>query len=378
MKPKLLFIGHTYHKKTKSSQFMQDILSNYYDIENFYFDPYTEDMQTAFKVLNGRKFDVLVLWQIMPEIDRLKKYISFEHAAFFPMYDGVPPRSDRIWYQYRNVNIISFSKTLHDELKNLGFSSYYFQYFPKPIEITDFGNEKSVFFWQRINDITINTVGRLIDFNNLEHIHMHRAIDPSQTFVEPPVDILSKVTSSTWFDTREDMQKQMQKSAIYIAPRMFEGIGMSFLEAMAMGRCVIAPNYPTMNEYIKDGENGILYDLNNIKPVDLSRVREIQEKTKKYIESGYEVWEKQKYKIVSILSTLPKINKRSLIKKYTRQYEIDNVYSLFDMVPLVRIVGKPGHITYKLFGFLPFLLIKGGKDRKRIYVFGIPLIKMKG
>ena len=146
MKPKLLFIGHEYHKKTKSSQFMQDILSQYYDVENFYFDPYTEDIQTAFDILKGKKFEVMVLWQIMPSMDKLKKYISFDHSVFFPMYDGAPARNDKIWYEYRDVNIINFSKTLHDELKFLGFSSYYFKFFPKPIEIKDQGDKKSIFF----------------------------------------------------------------------------------------------------------------------------------------------------------------------------------------------------------------------------------------
>lgn len=57
------------------------------------------------------------------------------------------------------------------------------------------------------------------------------------------------------------MQQYIQKSALYFAPRKYEGIGMSFLEAMASGRCVIAPDYPTMNEYIKNGETGYLYNF---------------------------------------------------------------------------------------------------------------------
>ena len=34
---------------------------------------------------------------------------------------------------------------------------------------------------------------------------------------------------------------------------------MAFLEAMAMGMCVVAENQPTANEYILSGQNGILY-----------------------------------------------------------------------------------------------------------------------
>lgn len=381
MKPKLLYIGHAYHNKTKSTAFLKEMFGRDYDIETFDFDPYKDNMKTHFLSLKGKKYDVLVVFQIMPHLDELKKYISFKHAAFFPMYDGVPSRDDKIWWEYADVNIINFSKTLHDELKDLGFSSYYFQYFPKPIEITDKGDEKSIFFWQRINQININTVEKLIDFKTIKHIHFHHAIDPQHTFVEPDEEIAKKATHSTWFDTREDMQKQMQKSAMYIAPRAFEGIGMSFLEAMAMGRCVIAPNNPTMNEYIKNGENGILYDLNNPRPVDLSNVREIQKRTEQYIKNGFENWEKEKWKIIDVL-TMPVIkNDKLLVKKYKTQkkhYEINKRYYLFDFLPLLRIVGNQNRKKYKLFDFLPIVLIKGDEHKKRMYVFGIPLFKIKG
>ena len=57
---------------------------------------------------------------------------------------------------------------------------------------------------------------------------------------------------------------------------------MGFLKAMAMGRCVIAPNTPTMNEYIEDGINGFLYDLRNLSPLKIENVREIQKNAENY------------------------------------------------------------------------------------------------
>jgi glycosyltransferase involved in cell wall biosynthesis len=44
-----------------------------------------------------------------------------------------------------------------------------------------------------------------------------------------------------------------------MAPRRYEGIGMAFLEAMAMEMCVVAENQSTANEYILSGKNVILY-----------------------------------------------------------------------------------------------------------------------
>ncbi len=59
---------------------------------------------------------------------------------------------------------------------------------------------------------------------------------------------------------------------VYIAPRLFEGIGFSFLEAMSMGKAVIAADHPTMNEYIIHGVNGYLFSEHAPAPLDLSHV----------------------------------------------------------------------------------------------------------
>ena len=59
----------------------------------------------------------------------------------------------------------------------------------------------------------------------------------------------------------EEMTIDMLKSTIYIASRPYEGIGMSFLEAMADGRCVVAHDNTTHNEYIEHGKNGFLFDM---------------------------------------------------------------------------------------------------------------------
>ena len=58
---------------------------------------------------------------------------------------------------------------------------------------------------------------------------------------------------------RQNYLRELEKFHVYFAPRKYEGIGMTFLEAMAMGMCVVAENAPTANEYILSGKNGILY-----------------------------------------------------------------------------------------------------------------------
>lgn len=357
-KPKLLYIGHAYHNKTKSTQFLKDMLAEKYDVEIFDFDPYNDDINTHFLPLKGKEYEVAVIFQIMPHLDKLRKVINFKKSAFFPMYDGVPSREDPIWYEYKDTQIINFSKTLHEELHELGYSSRYVQFFPTPLEIANTGKTDSVFFWQRINPINAKTVEILLKNSNISHMHIHKVPDPQHEYIEPSEDNQWNITYSEWFDTRAEMQTKMQESAIYIAPRLYEGIGMSFLEAMAMGRCVIAPDNPTMNEYIKDGENGYLYDPQNPQPLTLANIRDIQQNTIRYIKEGYEKWEQEKYQILDWVEEKVKTNIKIPTKYEDNQVEI---------------------VTYKLFSVLPIIKVKQTRSSKKVYFLGIlPLFEING
>ena len=299
MKKKLLYIGHQYHNKTKSTQFLKGILAEQYEVETFDFDPYSDNLEKHFLPLKGRFYDVVCIFQIMPHLNELKKIISFDRSVFFPMFDDCRDRKDSIWNEYTNTQIINFSFNLHTELSKKGFSSHYIQYFPKPFDnINEWGNLDSVFFWQRINDINVNTIYNLLNENNINNLHIHKALDPMHKFVEPNKNIKWSISYSDWFEKKDDMLKEQQKSAIYIAPRTYEGIGMSFLDAMAIGRCVIAPNNPTMNEYIVDKFNGYLYNSKEIKPIKLGDIREIQKNTLEYIKQGYNKWKQEQHMIL--------------------------------------------------------------------------------
>lgn len=325
----LLFIGHNYHKKTKSADFIIDLLREKYDVTTFYYDPYSEDINTAFDSLNEAKFDVVVIWQITPDIRKMQNMLHSKHFVFFPMYDQSGLASDEFWYNYEKVRIICFSKTLALHLKDLGLDYRYIQYFPKPAKYKKKKNDIGIFFWQRVNKININTILSLFKNMKIDRLHMHKAIDPQNQFM----DIESKkinVTYSEWFSNKEELFNKIQEFPIYIAPRPTEGIGMSFLEAMAMGCCVISANKPTMNEYITDGKNGILYNLDNITPLKSFNAERIGYNAYKYICTGYKYWEQNKYKILNWCEEPIKSN----VKKYKK---LIRKYKLFNILPLLSI-----------------------------------------
>lgn len=342
----LLFIGHEFHRKTQSTKFLLDLLASKYSVEVIFADP---DADNFFENISQKEYDVLILFQIMPSLEKIKNIAKFKHFAFFPMYDHTKTLNNSRWNEYKNFNIINFSKTFHNICKNAGLSSFYIQYFPKPTDISDIGDEKSIFFWQRSEKITTKTIEKIISTDKINKLYLHKSPDPKNKFIVPSKKWQEKIIYSSWFDTKQEMQEYLQKSALYFAPRKYEGIGMSFLEAMAAGRCVIAPDYPTMNEYITNGSTGYLYNFKKPKKIDLNNIRKIQKNTIEYIKQGYTTWEQEKYKILDYIQTSPNIN----IEKINEHIYIKNEkIKILGFIP-AKIKQTNNYTKYEILNFIP-------------------------
>ena len=343
----MVYVGHEYHKKTKSVEFLIEIFQRKYNVYYMTYNDKTGQIEGD-KDAFGKMFEVLVLFQMPVPVETLRKTFIFKHGAYFPMYDGTGEAPNYFWLDYKEFNIINFSRTLHERLLGMGLSSYYIQYFPKTTEHLIRGKYNKAFFWQRRDVININTVCDLLSKSTVKSIHLHKSVDPGQKYIEP-TELQKKIYSfsySTWYVKKEDMLEDVEDAGIYIAPREYEGIGMSFLEAMAMGKCVIAPNHPTMNEYIQSGFNGYLYDIYNVKPIDNMEVDKIQQNTFQYMQEGFKNWEKTKYDILGWLEKDVKINPTLMEKTYKEKFVIGKKY-IGRRILLVTL--EEGGI-YRLFG----------------------------
>jgi len=297
----LLFIGMEFHKKTRSADFLLELLEQEFRVTQCLLDVYAESPYSAFSAVAGT-YDVLICWQVMPSRQMLDRYFSFRHAAFFPMADDCPsPSKPEKWYPYRDFNIICFSSTLGVSLKAAGFSARSIRFFPAPREVADWGDPQSVFLWARRKVINCRLAEQLLSNVVVRTMHIHKTPDPGESFITPSEDSSIEYRYSSWFSKKEDMQKEMERSAFYISPRKKEGIGMSFLEAMAMGRCVVAHDHATMNEYIEHGKTGFLFDLKNPKALHIEDVRVVQRRAHQFIREGHETWEKEKHHIAGWL-----------------------------------------------------------------------------
>ncbi len=306
MKEKIAFIAHSYHKKTRSCDFMVDYLKEFFEVE-LIFD---EEWETGQKI-NWINFDenykAIIIWQMFPKEEDFSKIVN-RNIIYFPMYDQVENWHFNQWLLCKDIKIVSFSSTIHKKIQKWGLKSIYLQYFIEPQEFSP-GIADEVFFWQRLSKININTIKKIFKNSDVK-IHIHKTVDPGQVYVasEKADEEKFNITYSEWFDSKKEMQDFIKTKGIYIAPRFLEGIGMSFLEAMAQGKLVIAHNKPTMSEYIKNGKTGYLCNFKFPRALNLKNVEEIQRNTYEFAKNGYGKWLIDRKNIIDFINLPPRKN----------------------------------------------------------------------
>jgi len=138
-----------------------------------------------------------------------------------------------------------------------------------------------------------------------------------------------------WFEDKNEYLNLVRDSNIFFAPRLYEGIGMSFLEAMSMGKCVVAPGNPTMNEYITHNKTGLLYDPNDPQPLDFSIAESLGKNARKYIEESYKKWNFNKNELMNFIET-PCNEFIISYKNKIRSYLITIFSKLMDLISVCK------------------------------------------
>ncbi|MDP3561822.1 MAG: glycosyltransferase [Legionellaceae bacterium] len=312
---KIACITHSFHQKTKSAHlYPEEIFGKTdYSIDYYYVDDWSLHSVGLHEPIIG--YDIVIIVQLI-SLEILNK-IQCDHIVFIPMYDFSCTWDAFKWFECTQINILSPTKKIHDIACQMGLNSHYIQYYPAPAEYLP-GDLKKVFLWQRINDININTVLQLLNPFPIDQIYLHHVPDPGHIAIEPSHEDILKynITISTWFENKNDYLDILDGAGIYMAPRLKEGGGSAFIDAMKKGKVVIAHNDGAMNDYITHNETGLLYDAHNpqalnVEPQDFVR---IQQNAYQSVLDGRVRWQKSIPQIIDFMyQKRPSISDQSLL-----------------------------------------------------------------
>lgn len=244
---KLLFIDHATHLTTQSTRFLVDVLRSSFDVAEL---PYERIYDTgATKAMRG--LNVAVVFEF--PIARGRFYFPGKVNVFVPMYDN---EWGSVWQWRRlaasGMGVVSFCGKVSAHARRCGVTNLLdVRYFPDPAALPQTaGDPKRVFLWER-GGVSREQAERMFPASD------------GYTLV---------VKGANEFLPRADYLARLASCGVVLAPRRKEGIGMAFLEAMAMGKCVVAHDDATMNEYIVDGESGLLVDFDRPARIASERV----------------------------------------------------------------------------------------------------------
>lgn len=295
---RIAFLGHSYHRTTASSRFMQAILERLGDVECFYDESWNGGPAVDVPALMRAGYDAIHVWQMEALLEAVVAARPTVPVVWYPMYDSCRHATPEFWARIAPAaRMVSFCREVHEQAVRKGLDSAWFQYFPDPaLHAPAAPTGEGIFFWPRRSEFGWEGFKRLLPEGFQGRIHIHTHPDPG---TEPP-DLPSEadqarhgVTVSGWFEDRGALDRLVGSFPVYVAPRLHEGIGMAFLEALARGQCVVAADVPTMNEYITHGVNGLLFAPDRKRPLDLAQAAALGARARELVALGHARWRRE-------------------------------------------------------------------------------------
>ena len=223
------------------------------------------------------------------------------------MYDSCLPFSESFWRELTNIEILCFCRTLFEQLQAWGLHAKICTVLPRPSAFeVNTEQQYAGFFWQRRQEPSMGDPSiarrRFGACPGSTSIKLRTSTSPPATAIPKSDQERYRLRFSAWSEDRSIYDEALRQAGIYFAPRLYEGIGMSFLEAMAMGKASGRPDNPTMNEYLTHNVNGYLFDPEDPRPIALTHFREMGKMARETIERGRPRWLRSREEIGDMAS----------------------------------------------------------------------------
>jgi hypothetical protein len=310
---RIAYVDHSYHRTTGSTLFLPAVLvERGHRVDTFWDEAWIGGASVSWEQVAGH--DVVIMFQSYCPIDDGSFRSRHPNVVYIPMFDqfGFSEHSAynlaTFWEPFQGSKVLSFSTSVHALATGFGIFSHRVRYYPEvqPTPLRTCGGLHGFFWLRRESELGWNVVRALVGSTRFDSFHVHLVGDPGFPPVQPPpaADLEAlNVTTSTWFERRVDLDEVVRRANVYFAPRLAEGVGQTFLEAMCRGQCVVAADAPTMNEYIVHSVNGLLYDPGSPAPLDFSDAARLGEVARRGAIAGRWRWESSEEELVEFVLT---------------------------------------------------------------------------
>jgi hypothetical protein len=256
----VMIIANDWHVNGFSSAFVQLVVDPILEMRGVTLD-FIAESETP---VNPDLAKVYVFCQALPTNSMLNN--THVRVIWIPMWDDVRSRSQSWWNQLpKHLRILAFSRAVAEAARCAGLPVLDLQYFQNPADFVpaSFASGKILYYWNRRGLVGPSFLIKFCEVLQIDRLLFRPTLDPGidqRAYYELPNNIGS-TTVEIISDglSREEYWKAIEPANLVIAPRLHEGVGLVFLEAMARGCVVFANDAPTMNEYITHGENGFLF-----------------------------------------------------------------------------------------------------------------------
>ncbi|MEI7464382.1 MAG: glycosyltransferase [Burkholderiales bacterium] len=196
-----------------------------------------------------------------------------------------------------SIKLINFCREAHAVFDERGQPSLSVTYWPTTSSMPERLRRKHprIFLWDR-GQVQWPLLKRLIGEQPIDGVVLRLAPDPKHESQMPSEEDVRRYRIEVvegWLE-KDAYRALLHGCDVFVAPRWLEGIGMAMLEAMAAGQAVLAPDRPTMNEYLVPGRNGWLFDPQQPAPIDLSDWQALGQQARLDCEAGAADWNRRK------------------------------------------------------------------------------------
>jgi hypothetical protein len=200
---------------------------------------------------------------------------------------------DAAWWRALpgELRVVAFSDAVAGRARDAGLRVLRLRYAPDPDALAPapWDGPRTAFYWNRTGLAGPRLLERLCRAWRLDRLlfrgRLDPGADPAAAYALPPRLGRTTVETVGFFDDAAEYQRLMDGVNVYLAPRAAEGVGLTFLEALARGCAVLALDAPTMNEYIRHGQTGLLLQP-AVPPLALRRLRGLRQRGRRLLGQG--------------------------------------------------------------------------------------------